>query len=311
MLRPSALRLARVAFGARPRLTRALAAGAGAAAVVQASYALGGGSAARAALCEAEALPTEAGEYVPPPPIVEDPEENAKILAAWRAHIQEARELFRKRDIDGAERKLLLALEAAAHFGQVSGPVATSLLNLAQLYRRAARFAEAEPLLVRAAGILDETAGPNNKVTLLALLDLAGTRFELGNALASAECYDDVLKRLEVAVLNQPHGRDALLDVRAGCLLQSAKAQQALGELGEAERHLREALSIAEGRWGKSSPRLLAPCAELARVVAKRGAAAEAAALLARARALPGIRPAALSRLDELDREVAAAPPPE
>ena len=69
-----------------------------------------------------------------------------------------------KHDLPGAEQELKQALEEAAHFGQSSGPVATSLLNLAQLYRRSGRLAEAEPLLVRAADVLEQTAGPNNKV---------------------------------------------------------------------------------------------------------------------------------------------------
>ena len=137
--------------------------------------------------------------YPQPPAKYDDPEENARILASWRAHIQEARDLFRRLDVAGAERVLQIALEEANHFGQSSGPVATSLLNLAQLYRRAGRSAEAEPLLVRAADVLDQTAGPNNKVTLLALLDLAATQLELGKAAAASEGYADALARLDAA----------------------------------------------------------------------------------------------------------------
>jgi len=45
--------------------------------------------------------------------------------------------------------------------------MATSLLNLAQLYRRTGRQREAEPLLKHAADILDQTAGPYAKVRLV------------------------------------------------------------------------------------------------------------------------------------------------
>ena len=59
------------------------------------------------------------------------------VLTCPRAHLAE---LFSKLDYAGAERALQLALEQAGHFGTTSGPVATSLLNLAQLYRRAGRL---------------------------------------------------------------------------------------------------------------------------------------------------------------------------
>eukprot|EP00965_Chrysotila_dentata_P166145 5485964-Pleurochrysis_carterae.AAC.2 len=104
-----------------------------------------------------------AREYVPPPAKLDDPEENYKILTSWRGNIHAAQECFRKLDMEGAERELKTALEKAAHFGSGSAPVATSLVNLAELYRRLGRFKEALPLLERATDTLDQTAGPNNK----------------------------------------------------------------------------------------------------------------------------------------------------
>ena len=82
----------------------------------------------------------------------------------------------------------------------------------AQLYRRAAA-ADARPLLERAVDVLDQTAGPN-KVTLLAMLDLAATNLEMGHTDDAIAGFDDALARLNVAEQNQKHGREALRGAR-------------------------------------------------------------------------------------------------
>lgn len=119
-------------------------------------------------------------EPPPPPPAISDPEENAKILERWRSHISDARTMWSKLDVAGAEAELRTAVEIAAHFGKNSAPMATSFVNLAQLLHRCGRYAEAEPLLLHASSVLEENAGPNNKVTLLALIDLASVQLALG-----------------------------------------------------------------------------------------------------------------------------------
>ena len=251
----------------------------------------------------------EPHQYVPPPAKLDDPEENAKVLASWRSHIQQARELFSRLDVTGAERELRIALEEAMHFGQSSGPVATSLLNLAQLLKRAGRPAEAEPLLLRAADVLDQTAGPNNKVTLLALLDLAGTHMDLGKAADALGVYKDVLSRLDAAEINQPHGKLALREVRAGCLLHMAKAASEIDDLEEAEIRLREALALVKERHGTQSTRLLAPYTELARLLKRRGKSEEAEDCLRRAVELPELRESQKKTLSLLSQEMFSRKP--
>ena len=123
--------------------------------------------------------------------------------------------MWTKLDVAGAEAVLKLAIEDAAHFGSSSAPMATSFLNLAQLYRRAGRYAEAEPLLLCASDVLEQNAGPNNKVTLLALLDLAATQHELGKREQAAELLDDILERLTAAEQNQKHGREVAVQYPA------------------------------------------------------------------------------------------------
>lgn len=78
----------------------------------------------------------------PPPPKLDDPEHNAQVLESWREKIRTARGLWSSLDVAGAEAMLKLAIEEATHFGANSAPVATSYLNLAQLYMRAGRVEE-------------------------------------------------------------------------------------------------------------------------------------------------------------------------
>ena len=66
-----------------------------------------------------------------------------EALHVWKAHIQAAREQFSRKEFDRAEESLKAALETAKVFGRDSGAHATSLLNLAQLYRRRRKLAEA------------------------------------------------------------------------------------------------------------------------------------------------------------------------
>ena len=138
------------------RLAARIAAGAAASALVNAR---------RSTLAESPSVSVPGvDERLPPPAKLDDPEYNAAVLERWREHVRQAREAWQRKDMPAAEAQLKQALEAAGHFGGSSAPMATSLLNMAQFYRRANRQADAEPLLLRAADVLDQTAGPYNKV---------------------------------------------------------------------------------------------------------------------------------------------------
>lgn len=225
-------------------------------------------------------------EQQPPPAMYDDPEYNATVLERWRACIGEARKAFANKNLEGAEASLKEALEVAMHFGHASGPVATSLLNLAQLYRRVGRYSEAEPLLQRAADSLEQNAGPNNKVTLLALLDLATTRFEMGQVQKAATDFDDAIRRFDRAIEFQKHARDYLQGALASCLVSSSKAEAALGNKEKAEAQLRRSVELTELRWGLSTPRLVAPRAELAKLLLSVSRAPEALELCTAAQAV-------------------------
>ncbi|KAL3931765.1 MAG: hypothetical protein SGPRY_000990 [Prymnesium sp.] len=239
----------------------------------------------------------------PPPPKLDDPEYNSQVLESWREKIRSARGLWSSLDVAGAEAMLKLAIEEATHFGANSAPVATSYLNLAQLYMRAGRVEEAEPFLERAAYVLEENAGPNNKVTLLALLDLASVRGEMGKKEAAAEGFQEVLERLSQAEANQKHGRQAIRDVRAGSLLRAGKVNAELGRLEQAESHFREAIELTSERWGDESSRLAAPCGELAQVLLTQGRVEEAADFCERAIKVT-TKPAQREQLETLQKKI-------
>jgi len=198
-------------------------------------------------------------ERLPPPAKLDDPEYNAAVLEQWREHVRQAREAWQRKDMPAAEAQLKQALEAAGHFGGSSAPMATSLLNMAQFYRRANRQADAEPLLLRAADVLDQTAGPYNKVTVIALVDLAKTQLELGKAASAADGFEDALERMHQAISSSEDGHTALVPMRPAVLLLAARAQQKMGHEGEAEARLRLAVGLLSEQWGPESPRLIVP----------------------------------------------------
>ena len=246
--------------------------------------------------------------FKPPPAKYDDPAQNALILEEWRKLIQDARELFAKFDYASAERALQQALEKANHFGHSSGPVATSLLNLAQLYKRTGRYGDAIPLLIEATDVLEQTAGPHNKVTLTCLIDLADIHLANGDASEALTQFDKIIKRLDVAERNQKHGLVALREVRASCLFRMAKASISLGAFDDAEERLRTTLSILEERHGQTSPKLLAPCVELARVLAKQGRAGEGQEFFSRAAGLEKLKPAQTKQLKQAAAELGMTP---
>jgi len=229
-----------------------------------------------------------------------------EALRVWKGHIQAAREQFSLKDYDLAEGSLKAALEAARVFGRDSGAYATSMLNLAQLYRRRSKFAEAVPLLEGAIFVFETTAGPNNQVTVTAIYDLALTLHEQGKPAEAKGQYDDALKRLEEAAVRQRYGDApaALQSVRASVLLHASQVEVQLGQLGAAEAQMRESLSLVQARWGAASPKLVAPCTELAKLLLLRERRGEARAMAERAAAVA--TPAQREVLDRLLQAIGA-----
>ena len=85
-----------------------------------------------------------------------------------------AESLFEQRKYAEALPLAQQALRAAeAEFGPVHLNVATSLNDLAEIYRAQRNFAQAEPLLKRSLAITEKIKGPNRPDVVAVLSDLA------------------------------------------------------------------------------------------------------------------------------------------
>ncbi len=72
-----------------------------------------------------------------------------------------------------AERQFAAAVEAAEEFGPQDRRLATSLNNLAVLYRAQGKYPEAEPLYKRALAIREKALGPDHPDVAASLYNLA------------------------------------------------------------------------------------------------------------------------------------------
>ena len=91
---------------------------------------------------------------------------------------------------------------------------------------------------------------------------------------------------------------------RGGRVDLSDKGEHAALHDRRAEQRLRAALALLEERWGDSSSKLLAPCAELARVLSHAGRPEAARAFLERAKSLTQLKPSQLEHLTKLQDEL-------
>ena len=78
--------------------------------------------------------------------------------AKWESYITAAQQAYRQADYAEAEKQSEAALKEAEAFDDVR--LATSLNNLALLYKAQGRYAEAEPLYQRALAIREKALGP-------------------------------------------------------------------------------------------------------------------------------------------------------
>jgi tetratricopeptide (TPR) repeat protein len=79
-----------------------------------------------------------------------------------------------------AEKQFLAALEVAKAFGPQDPRLATSLNNLAGLYRAQGKLQEALPLYQRALAIREKALGPNHPNVVSVLTNYAATLRRLG-----------------------------------------------------------------------------------------------------------------------------------
>jgi len=80
--------------------------------------------------------------------------------AKWESYITAAQQAYQQADCAEAEKQSEAALKEAEAFDDVR--LATSLNNLALLYKAQGRYAEAEPLYQRALAIREKALGPEH-----------------------------------------------------------------------------------------------------------------------------------------------------
>jgi tetratricopeptide (TPR) repeat protein len=124
---------------------------------------------------------------------------------------------------------------------------ATSLNNLAELYRAMGRYAEAEPLLVRSLSIWKQQLGPDHPHTALSLNNLA-TLYNAMGRYAEAEA----LYVRSLSIMEQQLGADH--PNTATSLNNLAALYNAMGRYAEAEPLLVRSLAITEQQLGAEHP---------------------------------------------------------
>ena len=154
--------------------------------------------------------------------------------AEWKAHMIAGESAYRTGDYRTATARFEAALREAKSFSASDPRLATTLNNLAEVYRTQGRFSEAEPLYRRDLAISEKTLGPNHPDVGMSLNNLASL-YQAQGRYAEAE----PLYRRSLAILENSKGPDHP-DV-AGVLNNLAELYQAQGRFAEAEPLYRRA----------------------------------------------------------------------
>ena len=174
----------------------------------------------------------------------EDEEESGSV---WSRHNSAGREAFERGDYAEAEKEFSAALKEAESLAPEDPSVVVTLNNLAFLFRRRGKFAEAEPLYRRALEINEKSLGPENPVlavTLSNLAELCRAQKKYGEA---ESLYQRALAIREKVL--QP-GDPAV----AVTLSNMASLYRFEGKLVEAEPLYRRALEIFEKAMDPDDP---------------------------------------------------------
>ncbi len=92
----------------------------------------------------------------------------------WDSILADAAKAYQQADYAEAEKLFLAALKEAEKFGNQDPRLATSLNNLAELYRAQGNYEQAEPLYRRALAIDEKALGPEHPGLATDLNNLAG-----------------------------------------------------------------------------------------------------------------------------------------
>ncbi|MEG5015820.1 MULTISPECIES: tetratricopeptide repeat protein [unclassified Microcoleus] len=156
---------------------------------------------------------------------------------------------------------------------------ATSLNNLADLYRAMGRYPEAEPLLVRALSIWEQLLGPDHPQTALSLNNLAALYYAMGRYAEAEPLYVRSL-----SIYQQQPGADH--PNTAPTLNNLAELYRAMRRYSEAEPLLVRSLAIIEQQLGADHPHTAISLNNLALLYRAMRRYAEAEPLLVRSLAI-------------------------
>jgi tetratricopeptide (TPR) repeat protein len=158
----------------------------------------------------------------------------------WETHSRAGVEAYKAGRYPEAEKQFLAALEVAETFGPEDPRLATSLNNLAELYRAQGKLQEALPLYQRALAIWEKALGPNHPDVAQSLNNLAALYEAQGKLQEALPLYQRSLAIAEKA-LGPDHPNVAIV------LTNYAAALRRLGRDTEADA-LEKPAAIRAGR---------------------------------------------------------------
>ena len=173
--------------------------------------------------------------------------EEARENKRWESYTDAGTAAFERSSYDEAETPFLAALRLAEGFGRHDPRLATSLANLAQLYRARGDYADAEQLYKRSLAVDEKAFGPDHEETANSLNELAQT-YRAQRKFAFAEpLYERALAIREKAA-GPDHPQVALT------LESLAQVYHAQGRFADAEPLSRRAVAILEKSLGPEHP---------------------------------------------------------
>jgi len=118
----------------------------------------------------------------------------------WEKHMTTAAKAYQQGRYTDAERAFQATVKEAEAFGPQDPRLATSLNNLAELYRLQGKYAEAEPLNKRALAIRKRTLGPAHPDVANSLNNLAALYHQQGKYNEAEPLYKRSLAIVEKAL---------------------------------------------------------------------------------------------------------------
>ena len=165
----------------------------------------------------------------------------------WNRSMDASMQAYQQGRYTEAEQFLLAALKEAKDFGEQDPRLATSLNNLALLYRAQGKYEQAEPLLPRALTISEKALGPEHPDVAKSLNNLASLYQDQGKYEQAEPLYQRSLTIGEKAL--GPEHPDV-----AKSLNNLASLYQAQGKYEQAEPLYQRSLTISEKALGPEHP---------------------------------------------------------